>query len=148
MAEKTNDKTILVVDDDPAACDLMSTVLAKANYQVLSTFHSRETLTYLKQGAYLKVDLVITDLEMPGYGGYSIIKDLQSGIYEQVPVLVVTGRKLDDDTIRMIEGEPNVKGLLRKPLSVTSFLGKVNGILGVNPATQPAQETQAEAENP
>ncbi len=129
----TNDKIILVVDDDPNTCDFLTAILTKENFQVLSTFQSKETLNYLKQGSHVKVDLLITDLQMPGYGGFSIIKDLQTDEYSRVPILVVTGRNLDQDAVNMIKLEPNVQGLHIKPISPANFVADVHRILGTTP---------------
>ena len=135
---KNNDKTVLIVDDDPAICDMMTTVLTRENIQVVSTVHSKEALSYLKSGSYLKIDLVVTDLQMPEYGGFSIIRDLQSASYENVPVLVVTGRNLDDQAISMIGLESNVKGVFRKPLQIKTFVAKIHEVLGtVSPNLPP-----------
>ncbi len=136
---QSNDKTILVVDDDPAICEMMTTVLSRQNFQVVSTVHSKEALTYLRPGAYLKIDLLITDLQMPAYGGFSIIRDIQSGDYESVPILVVTGRNLDDQAIRMIMLENGVRGVFKKPLRVTDFIAKVHEILETAPPPPPAE---------
>ena len=123
--------SILVVDDDPKICEFLSSILEKEDFQVVSTFRSSETLGLLKKGSYIKFSLVITDLQMPGMGGYSIIKDIQAEDYDRVPVLVITGRNLDNSTTDMISQEPNVKGLCKKPLAITDFLGKVYDILGM-----------------
>ncbi len=135
---KNDDKTILVVDDDPAICDMMTNILTRENLQVVSTVHSKEALTYLRPGSYLKIDLIITDLQMPDYGGFSFIRDLQSPEYESAPVLVVTGRNLDNQAINMINLESNVKGLFKKPVSIKAFVKKVHEILGtVSPHSRP-----------
>ena len=135
---ETKMKTILVVDDDPSICELINALLTKEDFQVISTFRSRETLNLLRQGSYLKFDLLITDLQMPGYGGYSIIKDMQREGYQQTPVLVLTGRKLDPGTVDIICREPNVRGLCKKPISANDLRRKVHDLLGTNPHSQEA----------
>jgi len=127
---ETEMKTVLVVDDDPSICEFINILLTKEDFQVISTFRSRETLNLLRQGSYLKFDLLITDLQMPGYGGYSIIKDMQREGYQNTPVLVLTGRRLDPGTIDIICREPNVRGLCKKPISATELKKKVHELLG------------------
>src|SRR3989338_9095625 len=106
---ETDMKTVLVVDDDPSICEFINVLLTKEDYQVISTFRSRETLNLLRCGSYLKFDLLITDLQMPGYGGYSIIKDMQKEGYQNTPVLVLSGQDLDPKTVEIISREPNVR---------------------------------------
>ena len=127
-------KTILVVDDDPAICDMLTALLGRAEFQVMSTVHPRESLTYFKNGSYLKVDLVITDLQMPGYGGYSLIKDLQQlEEHREVPVIVITGKNLDKETLALIQMESNVKELFKKPFSTTKLVNTIHDLLGTAP---------------
>lgn len=127
---KAKMKTILVVDDDPTICEFLNELLTKDDFQVISTFRSRETLNLLRLGSYLKFDLLITDLQMPGYGGYSIIKDMQKEGYQDTPVLVLTGQGLDSGTIEIISREPNVRGLCEKPISAAELRRKVHELLG------------------
>ena len=129
-AIETKMKTILVVDDDPSICEFLSALLTKDDFQVISTFRSRETLNLLRQGSYLKFDLLITDLQMPGYGGYSIIKDMQKEGYQDTPVLVLTGQDLDPGTVEIISREPNVRALLNRPISSAELKAKVHELLG------------------
>ena len=134
-------KKVLIIDDDRNLCAAMETILEKEDFQVVSTFRSKESLGFLKKGAYLKINLVITDLQMPGLGGFSIIKDIQGEDYDKVPVLVITGRNLDPVTMDMIKHEPNVKGIYKKPLSVSNFVAAVYKILGILEKPQnPAEE--------
>ena len=135
---ESGQKTILVVDDDPNTCEFLTTILTKENYQVLSTFQAKDTLGYLKQGSHVKIDLVITDLQMPGYGGFSVIKDLQGEQFVSVPILVVTGRNLDQDAINMIKMEPNVRGIHKKPIVPSGFVQEVRDILGAG--TEPENQ--------
>ena len=130
---ETDMKTILVVDDDPSICEFINVLLTKEDFQVISTFRSRETLNLLRQGPYLKFDLLITDLQMPGYGGYSIIKDMQREGFQGTPILVLTGRNLDPGTIEIICKEPNVRGLCKKPISANELRRKVHELLGTAP---------------
>ena len=130
---ETDLKTVLVVDDDPSICELLNVLLAREEFQVISTFRSRETLNLLRLGDYLKFDLLITDIQMPGYGGYSIIKDMQKEGYQNTPVLVLTGRNLDPGTVEIISKEPNVRAICKKPISPSELTAKVHELLGTTP---------------
>ena len=123
-------KTVLVVDDDPSICDFISVLLSREDYQVITTFRSAETTSLLKSGSYLRFDLMILDLQMPGLGGYSIIKNMQTKYYQKAPILVLTGRNLERGTIEMICAEPNVKGLCKKPISAPELVRKVRALTG------------------
>ena len=130
---ETDIKTVLVVDDDPAICEFLNILLTKEDFQVISTFRSKETLNLLRADSYLNFNLMILDLQMPGYGGYSIIKDMQREGFQNVPILVLTGRNLDPGTIDIICKEPNVRGLCRKPISAPELKKKVHQLLNTKP---------------
>ena len=136
QSQPRNDKTILVVDDDPAICEMMNSLLGRERIQVISTVRSQEALTYLIKGSQVVIDLLITDLQMPAYGGFSIIKDLQSPKYNQVPILVVTGRNLDHQAVALIKMESNVIDVIKKPISTRDFIVRVREILGMTSAPE------------
>src|SRR3989344_3681200 len=133
QAEVPKGKTILVVDDDPAICEMMNTLLSRENIQVISTVRGQEAFTYLFEGSQVKIDLLITDLQMPGYGGFSIIKEMQNPKYMKVPVVVVTGKNLDEQAIALIKLESNVKDVIKKPISTRTFVARIHEILGTAP---------------
>ncbi len=81
-------KTILVVEDDPDMREWISLHLRNAGYAVRSVANGLQAA-----GACLqtKPDLVVSDLHMPGMGGFDMIKILNSekGL-KDVPVIFLT----------------------------------------------------------
>lgn len=79
----------------------------------------------------IKPDLVLTDMGMPGVGGYELVKALQThDETKNIPVIFLTGRKLDDTTITMLKAEPNVKEFLLKPCSPRLIIEAIKKALG------------------
>jgi DNA-binding response OmpR family regulator len=139
----TDIKTILIVDDDPALCEFLNVLLTAEDFQVISTFRSAETLSLMKRDSYLRFNLIILDLQMPGLGGYSIIKDLQKEGFQDTPILVLTGRNLEQGTIDLICAEPNVRGLCKKPISAPELKKKVFELTHTKPRPKAAlQDTE------
>ena len=63
-------KTVLLVDDSATILLSISNILSKAGYTVEKASHAAEGLGKFKSG--MKVDLLITDLNMPGMGGVDL----------------------------------------------------------------------------
>ena len=54
---------------------------------------------------------------MPRYGGFEVLRQLQSGGLARIPIVIVTGRYTDRSTSEMIRQESNVVDFLEKPLN-------------------------------
>jgi DNA-binding response OmpR family regulator len=67
-------QTILVVDDDPALLRLVSQILRKAGFDVLTAENGKEAMNQIES---IDVDLVLTDLAMPEQDGFETIKMLR-----------------------------------------------------------------------
>jgi signal transduction histidine kinase/ActR/RegA family two-component response regulator len=63
---------VLLVDDDTAARELFGTVLGMAGATVAATASAPEALAALREGRY---DVILSDIEMPGVDGYSLVHD-------------------------------------------------------------------------
>jgi len=82
--------TILVVEDDPDGRNLLRDVLQSRGATVLE---AEEVLTAQQYLRTLKVDLVVTDLALPGRDGVSLLNWLRSQPHDRggnVPAVAVT----------------------------------------------------------
>ncbi len=86
MAELASTK-IIVIDDEQIMRDLVQRILAKAGYEV-ETMDSGEAL--LERLAVGDVDIVISDVNMPGMSGFELLKQIKAQ-YPQVAVIMMTG---------------------------------------------------------
>jgi CheY-like chemotaxis protein len=78
---------VLLVEDDDDNRELMSEVLVAAGYQVMSAASGAEGLRTLAENS---IDVVVTDVGMPGVGGLEVARAAKE-IAPSVPVVVVTG---------------------------------------------------------
>jgi CheY-like chemotaxis protein len=79
---------ILVVDDDLEACDLAATILRSAGHLVLSAANATQAVTLLDR--HPGVDLVVTDVVMPGIGGL-MLADIARVRWPELKFAYVTG---------------------------------------------------------
>lgn len=112
--------TILVVDDESLVLTMAETILTDFGYKVLTAGSGQKALNILGQPD-TKVDLVITDLVMPGMGGRELAERIrQSNPY--LPVMPTSGYVLAED-------KKGGAGYLQKPFTSTELLRKVKQAL-------------------
>jgi DNA-binding NtrC family response regulator len=77
---------ILVVDDDPEMCGLLSDVLSGEGFSVLTMGESLEASKILKKEEF---DVIITDLKMKGLKGFDLLEEAKK-VAPLTPVIIVT----------------------------------------------------------
>lgn len=112
-------KLILVVDDDADIRNFIGMSLTMEGFRVVTASDGINAKAKLK---HRTVDLIVTDLMMPGQGGYEFLRDLQGSEAGNVPVFVVSGSALDTSTIALIRQEANVVAFIPKPVDLDNFL--------------------------
>lgn len=79
-------KTILVVDDEPNYLIILSELLRDDDYEVLTAADGNEGLRTARQA---DLDLIITDMRMPGMDGLELLKSVKA-LNPDLPVIVIT----------------------------------------------------------
>lgn len=87
MAEQ---RTILVVDDDPIILQVVSRLLTENGYRVLTASDGQAAWELLQGPPPLQAALVLTDVRMPHMGGAELGRRIESSRPE-IPVLYMTG---------------------------------------------------------
>lgn len=106
-------KLILIIDDDDSVRELLAYMVKKEGYRVESSIDGEDGVHKAER---LKPDLILLDLMMPRYGGFEVLRQLQSSGLSAIPIIIVTGRYTDRSTADMIRQESNVVDFLEKPL--------------------------------
>lgn len=120
-------KTVLVIDDDEGIRELLTFLVKKEGYKAEVAVDGEDG--YRKAEA-LNPDLIVLDLMMPRYGGFEVLRQLQSGGLTKIPIVVVTGRYTDRSTSEMIRQESNVVDFIEKPLKPAAFSATLARLLG------------------
>lgn len=87
MSRNAEEHSVLVVDDSEETVELIKRNLEGAGYQVYAAHNVQDGLSILES---VEIDLVITDLKMPGQSGIQLIRHVSDNYYG-VGVLVITG---------------------------------------------------------
>ena len=104
---ENNKLHILVVDDDDRIRSLLKEYLNENNFIVSTAENSEEAK---KKLSYLKFDIVILDVMMPGQSGYELTEEVKKNI--KVPIILLTAKG---------EVENRIKGL---ELGADDYIGK------------------------
>ena len=86
---KAPGQLVLVVDDEPSVRDLVCRVLHGEGYRTIEAAHGGEALELLESGSEA-VDLVVTDVVMPGMDGRELGRRLAQ-LKPSLPVLYISG---------------------------------------------------------
>jgi two-component system OmpR family response regulator len=113
---------VLLVEDDDDNRELMAEVLASSGYQVLSASSGQDGLKTLSEHP---VDVVVTDVGMPGMGGLEMARAAMA-IAPTVPVVIVTGWAEREDIARARGRE--VDAVLIKPVDPDALTQAVSDV--------------------
>ena len=127
VANQSADRTILVVDDEPRILELIWRVLKHANYNVISSRSGDDAWEILERNR-LSIDLVLTDIVMPGAIGGIVLANKIRQKYQSLSVLFMTGWLPERD--QFATGKARDRRLLRKLFSPKELLEFVDSHLG------------------
>lgn len=114
--------TILVVDDSLTVRKFVSVSLSMQGFNVLTACDGMDALEKLPAQ---KVDLVVTDLNMPNMDGFELIKSLRENpAYSDIPVVILTS--LSDIGTKERSEELGVHSYLQKPFSLEKIQYEVS----------------------
>jgi len=115
-------KTIFLVDDSATILLSISNILAKAGYATEKAASAEEALRKLQSG--IKIDLMITDLNMPGMNGIELIKEVRKlPAYKFVPILFLT---TESQQSRKLEAKAaGASGWIVKPATADELLNTI-----------------------
>jgi DNA-binding NtrC family response regulator len=98
MSEK---KRILIVDDDPAQCEILSQLVSELGYEAFSSTDGDMALQVFKERNF---QLVITDIKMPHMDGLTLLQKIRK-INHDVRVIVLTGYPSSETILKTIEND-------------------------------------------
>lgn len=122
-APKASDgQRLLVVDDDREIRDLLSALLTRRGYKVVTAREEHEMRQILESS---RVDLIILDLMLPGKDGLTICRELRAT--KAIPIIMLTSRGEPMD--RIVGLEMGADDYLPKPFEVRELEARVKAVL-------------------
>ncbi len=123
----TNNKKILVVDDEEITTDLAKTFLEKHGFTVVIAKDGDEALTI----AYDEVpDLILLDVMLPTIDGFEVCRQLKGNdSFKKTPILMFTAKGLSSDMER--GEEVGADEYIVKPFSGKALVATIRKHLGI-----------------
>jgi DNA-binding response OmpR family regulator len=118
MAEK-----ILVVEDDCISLKNLSLYLLMSGYDVEEASDGLQALQKLERG---KFDLVLSDIKMPRFDGYSLTKHV-CATFPTTPIILMTADPPEKPSV--VAAEAGAKHMIAKPLVLDELLEKITLVL-------------------
>ena len=118
-------KVIMTVDDSPSITKVVTMTLKGAGYEVVDAGDGRQALTKIKT---VKIDMLITDLNMPNMDGITLIKEVRKDEkYKWIPIIMLTTESQDS---KKQEGKAaGASGWIVKPFTPEQLLAVVKKVL-------------------
>ena len=119
-------KNILVVDDAVSMRGLVSMALRNNGYQVVEASDGKDALNKLSEH---KVDMIVTDLNMPNMDGITLIREVKAiGKHKFTPIVMLT---TESQASKKAEGQlAGAKAWIVKPFKPDVLVGVVKKIIG------------------
>ena len=131
-------KRILIVDDEVGVLSLLRTILKKAKFEVLESRSADSALELLEHEV---VDLVISDIKMPGMSGVEFLNEVREWDMD-LPVIFVSGKGTDHDWLTALQS--SASDLIEKPFKKEVLLKAVNRALHSGHGPAPARADESE----
>jgi DNA-binding NtrC family response regulator len=127
-------RTILIIDDDKASCDLLSEILGDCGWKTLSAQSPHEALKLVSKEV---IDLVISDINLEAdISGIDILRRLKG----QTPVVLITGFGSLESAIEAIK--EGAFDFISKPFKVEEIISVVKRALETNSQEKKHESTE------
>jgi two-component system, OmpR family, phosphate regulon response regulator OmpR len=122
---ENNKNHVLIVDDDDRIRSLLKDYLSENNYMVSTAEDADQAKIRLD---YLKFDVIILDVMMPGQNGYDLTKEIKKKI--KVPIILLTAKGEVESRIKGLElGADDYIG---KPFEPKELLLRIKNVINKN----------------
>jgi two-component system cell cycle response regulator DivK len=119
----TDQKTVLLIDDDSRNIFALTAVLKAKGFHILSALSAQEGVQFLQKNKGIKV--VLLDMMMPDMDGYETLRFIRSDEkISNVPVIAVTAQAMIGDREKCLEAGANE--YVSKPIDVDFLLQILN----------------------
>ena len=130
--------TILIADDNEANRVLLTEVLEAEHYRIVHAEDGDEALQLVEEG---EVDLVLSDVMMPGRSGFAVCRALKSNPDTRlIPVVLVTSLTASEDRMQGIES--GADDFLNKPVNKEELLARVRSLLKIKQFTDELEHAE------
>lgn len=118
--------TILIVDDSPTEVHVLTTMLKKNDFDVISTTKGVEGVALAKQE---KPDVILMDIVMPDLNGFQATRQISSDPETaHIPIIIVTTKSQETDRVWGLR--QGARDYITKPAKEHELVDKIRAVLG------------------
>jgi DNA-binding response OmpR family regulator len=130
MTEKSPNKLILCIEDEPEMIDLIRLILNRHGFEIRGANGGKEGLEIIRKD---HPDLVLLDLMMPDMDGWEVYQQMKADdVTKNIPVIVVTARAQSIEKVLGLH-IAKVDDYIVKPFSPQELLTSVDKVLDRKP---------------
>ena len=119
-------RTVIVVEDEPDAAELFAEMMRVGGFRVLKTHSSTPAISMIAEEV---PDVVILDIMMPEVSGLEILRYMRRELQlKNIPVIVVSARSMPSDIKEGIEAGATL--YLTKPVGYLDLKQAVDQVMG------------------
>ena len=122
-AERSVERMVLVVDDDPDILQTLALCLSSEGYRVTTASNGQEALDLLDKE---RPSCVLLDLMMPVMDGWQFVAELEKRGWRKSPLLILSA----DRAVQGHASKLRAEAFLAKPFDLDELLGKVQQLTG------------------
>jgi DNA-binding response OmpR family regulator len=113
-------KTILLVDDEPKIRILLTDFLQKEGYEVIESADGKHALETFRNKIN-EIDLILLDVMIPEYDGWTVCREIRKT--SEVPIIMMTARSEDFDEVHGFE--IGADDYVKKPIKPTVLIARI-----------------------
>ena len=118
-------KVVLVVDDSLTMRKVLSRVLEREDFEVITANDGMDAIQKLQDTT---PDIILTDIEMPRMDGFEFSRHVRdNSVTKNIPLIVISSRTADKH--RNVAAEIGVNAFLGKPVQDEELIAQVNALL-------------------
>jgi DNA-binding response OmpR family regulator len=117
---------ILLVEDEANVAQMVQDWLSE-KYDVVTAGDGK---TAFQKAATESPDIILEDINLPDMTGLEVIQLLEKDSRtNKIPIIILTGQKMVEDTVKFVSAAKSVKGFVNKPFRLKDFLEKIDLVL-------------------
>lgn len=125
--------SLLVVEDDAAIREMLTTYLLSKNYEVMSAENGNQALDILHKNT---IDLLLLDWMLPDTEGVTLIPKVRDmPVHKELPVLMLTAKTEESDKVQGLD--MGADDYMTKPVSLKELAARIRALIrrsqGLNP---------------
>ena len=141
---RLQDMKVLVIDDDPIACEHAVLVLEEIGIAADSSLNGEEAVEMirLRHARREEYNLILVDLKMPEQDGIEVTRKIREMIGNESAIIILTAYSWDDVMEEALDA--GVDGFMSKPIFVSGVMEEFRAVIQKKKIGLPAQEHRAE----